>query len=306
MSGELKHKMHDYEVNPPQGVWNSIAEELQEHEQLVHASDQHSPLALVSDPGPSTTLATKMHAYKVTPPASVWRNIIAALKAGAPSKVIASQKIYRWSAAAAVILLAGGYYFLNYSDTARNIVHTKAAANTANENGQTNPDSYSSANNGKAALSAVRLTSSTRYNREKIYDDEEDIKILPLSYVEDTDPLTGDDQTISVTPRPILTSSGELIQDKSVINPHNDEYISITAPNGQQTKISSRLINAMHYFASSNNTEKKEAEGDNKKDAWQQRINQWRKKVLQSAFIPSSSNFLDILEMTELVEEKEQ
>ena len=284
MSGELKHKMYDYEVKPPQAVWDSIADGLNEQELLK-------------------PLAEKMHAWEVTPPAAVWRKIAVALKSGAPVKSMSFQKIYRWSAAAAIILMAGAWYFLNYSDTARSVVHTNTKTNMHDESEQTLQEAYSNTNNKKVFVSPVKLVSSSRYNTQKIYS-EEDIRILPLSYVEDTDPFA-DDQIISVTPRPILTADGELIQDMSVVNPHNDKYISITAPNGQQTKISSRLINATHYLSSNTINE----EGDNAEDTentWQQRIQQWRKKILQSGFVPSSSNFLDILEMTDLVDDKQQ
>lgn len=279
MSGELKHKMYDYEVKPPQAVWDSIADGLEEQELL-------------------NPLAEKMRAWEVTPPAVVWRKIAAALKAGAPAKVIAFRKIYRWSAAAAIILMAGAWYFLNYSDTARSVVRTNMKTNMQSESEQASQEAYSSTTNNKVFASPVKLVSSSRYNTQKIYSDE-DIRILPLSYVEDADPFA-ENQIISVTPRPILTADGELIQDMSVVNPHNDKYISITAPNGQQTKISSRLINATHYLSSNSINEDEDTE-----NTWQQRIQQWRKKILQSGFVPSSSNFLDILEMTELVDDKQ-
>lgn len=281
MSDELKHKMYDYEVNPPEAVWDSIAGELEEDAAL-------------------NPLREKMQAYKVMPPKAAWRNIVAALKKETPVKNIAFKKIYQWSAAAAVILSVGAYYLLNYSHTGKVIHDKNTLVNNANETEQTSSNSYSHVIANKEDLaSAVKHIAADRFSRRKMYD-YEDARILPLSYVEDAEPII-DEEAASVTPRPILAASGELIQDKSVVNPNNDEYISVTAPNGQQTKISSRFINAMPYF-NTNNSDKMEAS----ENSWQQRIHEWRKKILQSAFVPSSGNFMDILEMTELVDEDEK
>ena len=278
MSGELKHKMYDYEVTPPQAIWDSIAGGLNEQAQIK-------------------PLAEKMRAYEVKPPAAAWRNILAALKGEAPVRSIAFRKVYRWSAAAAVILLAGAYYYLNYSDTAQSVVHTDTSVNSTDESEQTLQETASNTTGNKVFVSPVKLVASSR-NRQKVYA-EEDSRILPLSYVEDADPFS-DERTISVTARPILTASGELIQDKGIVNPHNDKYITITAPNGQQTKVSSRFINAMGYFSNS------QLDPKAKDSTLQQRIHEWRTKIMQSGIVPSSSNFLDILEITELVDDQQQ
>lgn len=283
MSGELKHKLYNYEVKPPQAVWNSIAGGLEEDAGQI--------------PAPALTpLSKKMLAYEVKPPAIVWRNIVAVLKTGTPAKVIALGKIYRWTAAAAVIMIASAWYFLSHSDTAKSVVHTNTTANKPGGTEANDNDNDVAAS--KVFVSPVKLVSSN-HSRRKVYDDEEDTKILPLSYVEDADPLSNN-QTVSVTARPILTASGELIQDMSVVNPHNDKYISITAPDGQQTKVSSRLINAMRYFSNS------KLDPQAKDSTLQQRIHEWRNKILQSGLVPSSGNFLDILEITDLVDEKKQ
>ena len=282
---ELKYKMHAYEVKPPVAVWDAIAEELEEHP--------------VQKP-----LVEKMRSYEVAPPASAWRTIVAALKAEAPAKIISLQQTYRWAAAAAVILLltAAAYYFFDHSATDRTIVHAQGASNPSNVNEQMLADNRDEDADSRKPISHARLASASGYDREKLYNDN---NILPLSYVEDADPFPGNEQSISVTPRPILAANGELIQDKSVINPHNEKYISITAPNGQQTKISSRLINAMHYLTASGPEQGTDDMMDTE-NTWQERIHQWRAKLLQSAFVPSSGNFLDILEMTELVDEEKK
>lgn len=275
MSGELKHKMYDYEVKPPKAVWDSIAGGLEEQEALK-------------------PLVKKMRAWEVTPPPAIWRNILAALKGETPVRRIGSRYIYRWSAAAAAVLVVAGAWYFNYSDT---------AGETETSTVMTSPDDIEPQSSGenvssdKVFVSPVKLVSSPRRNRQAIYEDEV-ITVLPLSYVEDASPVNS--EYISVTPRPILTASGELIEDMSVVNPHNDKYVTITAPNGQQTKVSSKLVDAIRYF---NSIKPDPAAKDS---TLQQRIHEWRNKILKSGFVPSSNNFMDILEMTDLVEEKEE
>lgn len=276
MQDDLKHRMYDYEERPPAALWDSIAANLEEE-------------ALVK------SMAERLKAWQVVPPATAWRNILSALKQEAPVRHIRFGRTYKWSAAAAVILVAGSLFFLNKhtgsEDTAKPSMASSANPSTEDLAKEENDSG------NKGFVSPVKLVSSPRHNRQKAYNDEQ-AAILPMSYVESASPVT--DELISITAKPILTSSGELIQDMSVVNPHNDKYVSITAPNGQQTKVSSRLINAVRYFSDS------EPDLNAKDTVLQQRVHEWRKKIMQSGFVPSSNNFMDILEMTDLVSEKKQ
>lgn len=92
MSSQIQHKLFNYEVPPPQGVWNKIAESLDENISL--------------------TLSEKLYQYEEEPSTTVWQNISSQLddstKQGA--KVVPFFVRYRkplkYSAAVAIFAFA--------------------------------------------------------------------------------------------------------------------------------------------------------------------------------------------------------
>jgi hypothetical protein len=84
-------------------------------------------------------------------------------------------------------------------------------------------------------------------------------------------------------------------------------YISVTGPNGEQTRISTKFANYLMYLNKDG--------GDNEEyidylirnsNFWKTRFEQWRNKILQQAsFIPSSTNFFDIIELKELLKDNQ-
>lgn len=286
MSGQLKNKMADYEVIPPNSIWESIANKLEE-------IPSATPLPF----------SEKMNAYEVPPPPAAWQDILAGLekidaKESAHVKRIFSIHSFKWLSAAAIFgfLVIGSYYFLNKSDQGKN--------NIASNNSIGTIDQEKEIVVRKKHISATLPVRLAMVNHEdngtKNNNSNEDYKNLHWTSLEEAAPIILNEHKIYITPRPILNAKGELIQDMSVINPNNNKYINITAPNGEQTKISSKLASMLHYFGSTTNNDFSFNDNCN---AWQQRINEWRQKVIRSGLVPSSTNFLDIVEFTKLIEE---
>jgi hypothetical protein len=91
----------------------------------------------------------------------------------------------------------------------------------------------------------------------------------------------------------IRNESGDIIQAPAVLrNGSNDEYISVTGPNGQQTRISAKFADVLLYLNKNENLQNEE---------WQRKFEDWRGKIMQTSFIPSSNNFLDILELKDFI-----
>ncbi len=99
MSSGIKHKMYDYEVTPPSGVWNKISSALDESD-----LEYEYP--------------SRIKNIEVVPPAAVWTKIAAALGAEHSATVPERAKlfpIWRYAAAAAIIafLAWGGFRLIN-------------------------------------------------------------------------------------------------------------------------------------------------------------------------------------------------
>ncbi len=80
----------------------------------------------------------------------------------------------------------------------------------------------------------------------------------------------------------------------------DNSYVIVLAPNGESTRLSPKLVDGIHYL----HTEKEGANDYPGKTEWRNRFAQWRNKIRQSTFIPASSNFLDIVELKELIEKE--
>jgi hypothetical protein len=290
MSEHLKHKMYEHEVAPPGKVWNAIENELDGNASF-------------------SALADKVYSYEAAPPANAWGNILATLEQEAPApqvpvRSIAPKRFPGWMAAAAIVILlfTGSYFFFNAGNRENNARALASSNTTTNTDEQKNTSSLAPGSNKPAVdkLKATVHSYYTSYSRKKTTTGNKE-RPLRCSHIKETNPIA-DELVISVHSGQILGESGEPIQDMSVVNPSNHKYISITAPNGQQTKISSKLAIAMPYVSIL-------GQGDNinqqteSSSAWIQLIQGWRNKIMQSAFIPSSSNFLDILEFSELIKE---
>ena len=77
-------------------------------------------------------------------------------------------------------------------------------------------------------------------------------------------------------------------------------YIPVTAPNGSLTKISTKFIDCITYL---NNhpapDDSEEARG------CLDRFRTWRATLLsEAAFVPAASNFFDIFELQQLIQER--
>ncbi len=126
MSSGTSHKMYDYEVSPPQGVWEKIEAELDESE-----LSQKFPAALLNmqvnppaytwqkivsaldEPALVNDYAAKLAGIAIAPPAAAWNKIQSALEPQPPQRMIVPW--IKYAAAAVIIgfLAWGGVRLLN-------------------------------------------------------------------------------------------------------------------------------------------------------------------------------------------------
>lgn len=90
--------------------------------------------------------------------------------------------------------------------------------------------------------------------------------------------------------------------NSSVNNATDARYITVISPSGSTTHISSKLNKAVKFMG--NNTSSTPSANTTEERIWKEKITRWRTKILNSNYAPGSGNFLDIIELQQLVDEK--
>lgn len=285
MSDQLKHRLQNHEILPPQGAWNTIASELQEANTFLPVS-------------------RKMYDFELAPPEAAWLQIAASLKQDdgdarkAPVKRMNS--LFLKLAAAAVltgVIILGSLFLLRNTDGSK-----KQIASNIKDGLKQNLKSINLAASIRS-LSPPPIPNSQRPQYLSSIENDDQFNDFtasrPLRKVAINDYFT-EPQSISVPAKPIFNKNGQPIIYPKIVLSDDGEHIDITAPNGQQTRVSAKFVNVLLYMNANH-------EGDySESDTWQKQFEEWRKKILQNNFIPSSTNYLDILELKELLTKDQQ
>lgn len=304
MPETLQHKMQQYEMPPPEGGWNAIAALLDEGFDKTEQS-----------------IARKLDQYDMTPPAGAFQSIMLELEApekkAAPVRTLSYRK---WIAAAAVLLLlAGGWWLwpVGKSPATLSANTTTPTENSASESSPAQaPESVDRASEGSSGSLVtvtparnvsrpMHLISDLRYDQPLVDTEEKDWQAEAINdeviAKADATPEAGIKAPL------IRDANGKIIMDLSLLTTGNGNYISITGPNGEQTRISTKFAQYLMYLGGPDN--KSEEYLDfliRNSNSWKQRFQEWRARIMQSPdFIPSGLNFLDILELKELLKENQ-
>jgi hypothetical protein len=305
MPGSLQNKLQQFEVAPPPGVWHKISRRLDEE---FVASDSQ--------------ISETVDNISIVPPAGIWDKINSGLQSQPaselqPAKVV---PLYRRIAVAAIIiglLVLGGLLFLNSNKSENNIVKTvpekTAPPASVPEQQQPKADTGNNtliADNGSSVANSKRditrpvpkpritedVTSISDNMPPATTDYAPNAEQAPLYDLQTVSAL----QPISVSAPPLRDKKGNIILDASLISNPDDEYITVTGPNGKQTKISSKFLSCLSYINASLNSNDADLRGIQCKTQFEE----WRKKIIaQPAFIPTANNFFDIFELKDLLQE---
>jgi len=284
MSEQLKHKMQQCEATPPPGCWEAIASRLSDTSGYASAA--------------------RLYDIEIQPPVS-WNTIAAALdgttQQNAPVKNI-YRNLYRATAVAAiVIILAGGWWLTNRSRTPVQAIKSAPAAAPAQQ-----------------AISAV-TQNNTPANGDD--DDTEDAAGSLNGYRNPARrPIATNARTLKYTSVNILPSYREYpITVAHTSLPANDEaamtrnmsalladdnYLTITGPNGETIRASLKIADALRYLYGNHDTDETTDKTNNENSHWKKRLQEWRNKIISSHFSPASTNFLDIIDLKDLIDEK--
>jgi hypothetical protein len=104
----------------------------------------------------------------------------------------------------------------------------------------------------------------------------------------------------------IRDANGQVILDKNLITSPDDCYITITSPNGEQTRISSKFL---HIISTLNDDVEPQDYFDfmmQENSLWKIRFSEWKEKFMtQASLIPTATSFTDILELKDLLMENQ-
>ena len=302
MSEQLRHKMKDIEVVPPPAAWEAIADRLHDDKQYA-------------------TVSFKMNNFEASSPARAWDNILVSLEETKNEKtpVINIRRIiYRVAAAAVIVAFSiGGWLVLNKNNSSKTDVTATSItipvtppvkpATTDNTKKVTTDDSTTADLKQDIGNMAIQNYEAVRHNKgsNRSLPVAENNKNHTIKYARVNSLPAYSKIPAAVTAPPLLDNDGNPIMDMDVLTTSSN-YLVVTGPNGQLTRISSKFASVIRL----NNNDPADTEEYLDKvikesGTWKKRFQEWRNKISQSSYIPSSVNFLDIVEFKDLIQEKQ-
>lgn len=260
--------LYDMEVTPPANLWNNISSELDHHH-----------------------IAQKVLQAEVVPPSNIWKKIERSLY---PQKT--SVSIFKYVAAAAVITglaFVGNYLFQNYIQ--------QQQVNDANYLAAT-------ANSDQSPVTLFVNEAENSFTRKKqpvvVAEEKKPVKkiIVPIDKVYYASNILPEKaqhskDNIHVELRSFTDPEGNIVFNPSLVVDPNSNYLTITGPNGQQTRISSKFLPMITEI---NATKNQRGFYKNypipESENWRERFSDWRKKLIQqdSSKIPAT-NLIEII-----------
>ncbi len=303
MPADVQHIFLNLEAAPPPGVWDTISARLDTE----------------FDAG-EIKIAERLYNWEAPPPSAAWDHIALALQLTpapqeAPAKVI--RLPFRKVAIAAAILAIVGFLTWNFLNSAPdNTIVQRTLVST--------PDNKNADNDVQVQPSLPAIDASIRSRRRTTINVARRVnaaETLRADYVSNTmpeaDPMDDirhaevDGLRAQITTLrngikgPLIKdASGNVIMDKSLIISRDNNYIIITCPNGEQTRISAKFLPVLTDLNATTDPAEYFDAVIRENNIWKSRFSQWRAKLMQQAsFAPTANNFLDIMALKELIEE---
>jgi len=288
---------------PPAGTWENIARRLDNEFDSYDAK-----------------ISENINAAVLEAPAQSWQNISAMLdERKEPAKIIPLFTRQRMVAAAIVIglLITGTWFFRQTIFTDNNTVGATSIKDafpiTANKsNDEVIKTDELSSSIAQIVPRRVRVKPRVPMAEQiamltaKLFETEAQMNFSEPRIIS-TQNFHVVDATddASVTAPLIRDANGKIIMDFSLITTGSGNYFTVTGPNGEQTRISSKFANFLAYLNNSSNEREEYLDFlFRRNNSWKERFEEWRIKILQQAsFAPSGFTFFDILELKDLIKD---
>jgi len=303
MSEELKRKLYNYEVDPPEIVWDRIVIALDEEisaefpEKLYQLevtppANAWSKIEEGLQESAKEQYPAKLYNIQVTPPAATWSRISTLLdEENVPSKTFSRGRIIpfvRYAAAAAIVgLIAFGAFRLLNQKTGAGPVATKevlpAKDSGVNQHGA--QQLVQPVDNLPKEPALARTESKSK--RKNLPE--------PATYMTQmAATLSKANGTGSASDFRHASLTGDIPGNCSQIS-DADPYMMFMNPDGYLIRISKKLAEALGCIYTNGNSDEY--------NRCQDQIKKWRDKIAQSPATSSPDNFMDILNVIKSVQE---
>ncbi len=329
MSANWLNKILGHQVTPPEGVWVNITNELDKENETGATDFKTKMLAfettapdkvlvnifktLDEEEQPANSFTERLYNYNAAAPADAWKNIATQLDKS-ETRVVPlqdnkkNQKViyFRMAAAASVIAIIATTVWLS------SIKKDDAINSTASSVTPQSQQLIPVAGQEKTTLPASDTQEKKLAKEQTAYNPNPAKKTTALQTEETlvTDYLKGNKaEDLAQDPaignkEKLQTANGETPMDIALMNTPNT-YISITGPDGQTIKVSSKFSNLIGYLTDKNPELQENLDVIIKESAkWKNTFAKWRDKMTNNAVAPSLSNFMDIIELSNILEEK--
>ncbi|MBX2925639.1 MAG: hypothetical protein KF746_25805 [Chitinophagaceae bacterium] len=284
---------------PPENLWGKISHDLDNDSFVVFKQ--------------------KLFHYEQEPPAGLWKKIEQVLYPGAAVVPLKRNAFRVWRIAAAAAIIGIAFFTANYflsgsGDTEAPPVAKKPAASVPGSTANTpvvpaEPGKKESTPDGSSVLASRHApnknNSGARNNEsvQNVYSDGERVVALPSLSTVPFDALAKTDQVDlgAAYNRRIRNRQGEIKEDVSMLDLPNS-YFLMTGPNGQSVRVSSKFRNTIQYLNGSGNEELLDVIL-RESQYWKSIFREWKEKVGNSSFVPSTENFMDISELMKLLQQ---
>jgi len=308
MSEELKKKLFNYEVSPPENAWVKIVDALEEEinaefprrlydAEIAPPADSWNKIASALEPV-KEEYAEKLYQLEVSPPIDAWQNISGALQEEHAVPRISRRKItpfVRYAIAASLIAFVafGVLKLLNQKATDQGIAGNKVAPQ------KTSPAIIDSSVEQTPLVHSVPALSNNL--------PQEGLVLAKAKTGSKNKLTTSQSSYMTQTPDmayAVNSSAASAFQQASLRGdvPGNcplivdaDRYLNFMNPDGSLVRISKKLADAVGcYYNNGTSDEYKQC---------QEQMKRWRDKITQSSSAPSTDNFMDVLDIIKSVQD---
>lgn len=313
MPTNFQYRLQQFESAPPAGSWNNITARLDAEFDIeeIKVSEKLEDHAVVAPPDAWDRISTELDSTDVKPSIEILPEL---------RRPPISMKFLRVAAAAVICVAITTLYFLiSGNNTAEKVSFVNGPLQDSK-----GPDPSPIAADTNVRLAQTVPKGPSENHRIRQYIRNRAGNHLPVAQasflpVESNEDHTNDDidytvvndtekfhlaDDIKIPTHPIRDRDGNIIMDEKLVSAPDGNYITVTGPNGEQTKISKKFFHALSYM---NAGSKKDDYMDillHEGSLWKWLFQEWRKKLLsQPSFIPTATNFLDIMELKEILHE---
>lgn len=312
--------MMDYEVSPPEQAWTDIAQKLDQDDKESAEEALKLKMLTYEEIPPITVFnrtfqeldkeniqqeplyISKLRQYEENAPADTWKNIAAQLDEEKIIPLIRKQgnvkQLYiKLSVAASIIAL-----ILLFIWPAKQ--NTYNAPVTAKEPQASNPAEIHTEHfitDSPNTLSSKTASNNIKNNSNQL--SKKNYSENKYANSNSSDALAQDPSLFNN--EKLQNAKGIAPMDIAFINPPNT-YISITGADGQTIKVSSKFSNLINYLLPENAGTKENIDFIIEESAkWKKTFAEWKDKMTSNSIAPDFSNFMDIIELSKVVEDKQ-